>query len=85
MGCAGPGVVAVNGLDQGEGGDLGQVVEEFAASGVAAHQPLGQRQVLLNDPGAEFGAVGVAGGKVVALAQQLFGGCRRVDRLAAAG
>jgi hypothetical protein len=79
MGPAG-GVVSVDGLDQGEGGDLGQVVEEFAPSGVAAGQLVCHQQVLLDDPGAEGGTVGVAGGQLVTLAQQLFGGRRRVDR-----
>ena len=78
------GIVTVDRVDQCEGGYLGQVVEEFAPSRVAARQSPGQRQVHLDGPRTEFGAVGMVGRQLVALAQQLLGARRRVDRLTAA-
>jgi hypothetical protein len=78
------GVVAVHGFDQGEGGDLGQVIDEFTASGVAAGQPVGQRQILLDGPDAEPAALWMPGQQAVTQAQQLFGACLCIDRMATA-
>jgi hypothetical protein len=69
------GVVTVDGLDQSEGGDLVQVVEGFTASAIAGGQRPGQRQSRLDAAGAKRGPVGVAGGQVGALAQQILHRC----------
>jgi hypothetical protein len=55
------GIVTVHRVDQREGGDLGRVLEEFAPPRVAARQSAGQRQVHLDGPRAESGAVGMVG------------------------
>jgi hypothetical protein len=52
-------VITVDGVDESDGRHLRQVVRVFAFAGVAARQSPGQRQALLDDPGAELDAVGV--------------------------
>jgi len=67
----GGGVVAVDGLDQGEGGDLDRVVEGLTAPGVPGGQAPGQRQARLDAARVQRGMVRVAGGQAGPLAQQV--------------
>ena len=78
-------VVTVDHLDQGDGGYLGQVVEQFAPAGVAARELGGQRQVPFDGPGAQLGPGGMLAGQARELAQEFLGGHRPVESLAAPG